>query len=120
MRLLISAVFCLFIQIVSFQHSEGKAVAAAIQKMARKELKGKSLYFSQHSRSNGFLKSSFFEDLPALSHTQTKCCKSPFLSQARQQHGLVSSMVIPDARYFYFSSPYDYSPDHWCPKHAFW
>ena len=120
MRLLLSAIFFFFSQVISLQTVQGKGVDQVSPYVSKSNFSTKKHYFNPLSKARTSLKKVFFEDLTYISHPTKKQSVTPWFFLRGTDKTIYIPLVITKTYHVFQNFGYTYIFNFLYPKHVFW
>ncbi|WP_316821707.1 hypothetical protein [Pedobacter gandavensis] len=120
MRLLLSAIFFFFSQVISLQTAQGKVVAQVSPYVSKSNFSTKKHYLNPLSKDRTSLKKVFLEDISYIHHSTQKQYSSPWIFLRTADKALYIPLVILRTYHVFQNFGYSYIFNFLYPKHVFW
>ncbi|MBB2151646.1 hypothetical protein [Pedobacter gandavensis] len=120
MRLLLSAIFFFFSQVISLQTAQGKGVTQVSPYVSKSNFNTKKHYFNPLSKDRTSLKKVFREDLSFINHPVQKQSLNPWFYLKGTDKTLYIPLVVTRTYHIFQNFGYSYIFNFLYPKHVFW
>ncbi|WP_316751047.1 hypothetical protein [Pedobacter gandavensis] len=120
MRLLLSAIFFFFSQVISLQTAQGKGVDQVNPYVSKSNFSTKKHYLNPLSKDRTSLKKAFLEDLTYINHQTQKHSINPWFFLRSTDKALYIPLVVIRTYHVFQNFGYSYIFNFLYPKHVFW